>query len=107
MSTTTPDTTVAASTGHLTGYGSKKYRTYVLLVLMVVYTLNFIDRNLVGVLAEPIITSFGLSDTQFGFLAGWPFAIFYAVLGLPIAMAADRFNRVPVSYTHLTLPTKA
>lgn len=96
MSTTTPDTTVAASTGHLTGYGSKKYRTYVLLVLMVVYTLNFIDRNLVGVLAEPIITSFGLSDTQFGFLAGWPFAIFYAVLGLPIAMAADRFNRVQI-----------
>jgi len=82
--------------GHLTGFGSKKYRTYVLLVLMVVYTLNFIDRNLVGVLAEPIITSFGLSDTQFGFLAGWPFAIFYAVLGLPIAMAADRFNRVKI-----------
>ena len=42
----------AAGAGHETGYGSKGYRTYVLLMLMVVYTLNFIDRNLIGVLAE-------------------------------------------------------
>ena len=94
--TATPENTRAASDGHLTGFGSKRYRTYVLLVLMVVYTLNFIDRNLVGVLAEPIKESFGLSDTQLGFLAGFPFAFFYAVLGLPIAMAADRFNRVKI-----------
>lgn len=58
----------AATNGHETGYGSKGYRTYVLLALMVVYTLNFIDRNLIGVLAEPIITTFSLSDTQFGLL---------------------------------------
>ncbi|MEM9739240.1 MAG: MFS transporter [Pseudomonadota bacterium] len=82
--------------GHLTGYRSKPYRSYVLFALMVVYTLNFVDRNLVGVLAEPIITTFSLTDTQFGFLAGWPFAIFYAMMGLPIAMAADRFNRVQI-----------
>ncbi|MCI4644271.1 MAG: MFS transporter [Hyphomonadaceae bacterium] len=82
------------SSGHITGFGSKGYRSYVLLMLMLVYTLNFIDRNLMGVLAEPIITTFGLSDGQFGFLAGWPFAIFYAVMGLPIAMGADRYNRV-------------
>ena len=88
--------TAAAGAGHETGYGSKGYRTYVLLMLMVVYTLNFIDRNLIGVLAEPIITTFSLSDTQFGLLASWPFAIFYAVMGLPIAMAADRFNRVNI-----------
>lgn len=92
MSATTAD----AADGHITGYGSKRYRTYVLLVLMVVYTLNFIDRNLIGVLAEPIIQTFNLSDTQFGLLASWPFAIFYAVMGLPIAMAADRFNRVNI-----------
>lgn len=87
---------VAESEGHITGYRSKGYRTYVLLILMVVYTLNFIDRNLIGVLAEPIITTFGLSDTQFGLLASWPFALFYAVMGLPIAIAADRFNRVNI-----------
>lgn len=99
MTDATADTAAAApvqSDGHITGFGSKPYRSYVLLSLMVVYTLNFIDRNLMGVLAEPIITTFGLSDGQFGFLAGWPFAIFYAVMGLPIAMAADRFNRVNI-----------
>ncbi len=90
------ESATAVDAGHETGYGSKGYRTYVLLVLMVVYTLNFIDRNLIGVLAEPIITTFSLSDTQFGLLASWPFAIFYAVMGLPIAMAADRFNRVNI-----------
>ena len=92
------DTTAGqtATDGHITGFGSKGYRTYVLLMLMVIYTLNFIDRNLIGVLAEPIITTFSLSDTQFGLLASWPFAIFYAVMGLPIAMAADRLNRVNI-----------
>ncbi len=90
------DTAAAATDGHINGYRSKGYRTYVLLVLMVVYTLNFIDRNLIGVLAEPIITTFNLSDTQFGLLASWPFALFYAVMGLPIAIAADRFNRVNI-----------
>lgn len=90
------DVTATAQPGHVTGFGSKSYRTYVLLTLMVVYTLNFIDRNLMGVLAQPIIDSFNLTDGQFGFLAGWPFAIFYAVMGLPIAMAADRFNRVNI-----------
>ncbi|WP_373009449.1 spinster family MFS transporter [Hyphomonas sp.] len=92
------DTTASntASQGHITGYGTKSYRTYVLLVLMAVYTLNFIDRNLMGVLAQPIKESFGLSDGQFGILAGWPFALFYAVMGLPIAMMADRSNRVRI-----------
>jgi len=90
------DTATAAADGHITGYETKGYRTYVLLMLMVVYTLNFIDRNLIGVLAEPIIQTFNLSDTQFGLLASWPFALFYAVMGLPIAMAADRFNRVNI-----------
>ncbi|MEL6830010.1 MAG: MFS transporter, partial [Pseudomonadota bacterium] len=65
MSATTADT----ADGHITGYGSKGYRSYVLLALMVVYTLNFIDRNLIGVLAEPIIQTFNLRDTQFGLLA--------------------------------------
>ena len=77
-------------------YGSAPYRGYVLLSLTFVYTLNFIDRNLLGVVAQPIITTFGLSDTQYGFLNGPPFALFYALMGIPIAMAADRFNRVAI-----------
>jgi len=84
----------SADQGHLTGYGSKPYRSFVLIALFIAYTLSFIDRNLIGVLAEPIINSFELTDGQFGFLAGWPFAFFYAAMGLPIAMAADRYNRV-------------
>jgi MFS family permease len=77
-------------------YGSVPYRWYVLLTLTLVYTLNFIDRALLGVLAQPVITTFGLTDTQFGFLAGPPFALFYALMGIPIAMAADRYNRIVI-----------
>jgi MFS family permease len=79
-----------------TAYGTPGYRMYVLLSLTFVYTLNFIDRNLVNVIAQPIINEFGLSDTQYGFLNGPPFAIFYAFLGIPIAMMADRFNRIRI-----------
>ena len=75
-------------------YGSAPYRTYVLILLMLVYTLNFIDRNLLSVIAQPVIIAFDLSDTEYGFLNGPPFAIFYALMGIPIAMAADRYNRV-------------
>lgn len=77
-------------------YASSRYRWYVLIMLTLVYTLNFIDRALLGVLAQPVISSFGLSDTQFGFLAGPPFALFYALMGIPIALAADRYNRVAI-----------
>lgn len=77
-------------------YGTPPYRWYVLGMLTLVYTLNFIDRALLGVLAQPVISAFGLSDTQFGFLAGPPFALFYALMGIPIALAADRYNRVAI-----------
>jgi MFS family permease len=79
-----------------TSYGSPSYRLYVLLVLTLVYTLNFIDRNLLNVIGQPIIATFGLDDTTYGFLNGWPFAIFYAVMGIPIALAADRYNRIVI-----------
>lgn len=63
---------------------------------MFVYTLNFIDRTLIAVVAQPIIDSFSLSDTQWGLLYGPPFALFYALMGIPIAMWADRSNRVMI-----------
>lgn len=92
------DTTANAAehTGHLTGYRSKGYRTYVLIALTLIYTLNFIDRTLITVVAQPIMNSLNLTDGQFGFLTGPPFALFYAVMGIPIAMLADRSNRVIV-----------
>ncbi len=86
----------AAHQGHVTGFGSKPYRTYVLVSLMVVYTLNFIDRTIMSVVAQPIIDTFSLNDFQWGLLAGPPFAIFYALMGVPIAMWADRSNRVRI-----------
>lgn len=85
-----------SASGHLTGYGSASYRHYVLILLMLVYTLNFIDRTLIAVVAQPIIESFQLTDAQWGLLYGPPFAIFYAVMGLPIALWADRSNRVHI-----------
>jgi predicted MFS family arabinose efflux permease len=77
-------------------FGSASYRWYVLITLTAIYTLNFIDRALLGVLAQPVISNFGLSDAEFGFLAGPPFALFYALMGIPIALAADRHNRVTI-----------
>jgi len=77
-------------------FGAPHYRGYVLVTLTLVYTLNFIDRNLLSVIAQPVIDAFQLSDSQYGFLNGPPFAIFYALMGIPIAMAADRYNRVVI-----------
>ncbi|MGB5076957.1 MAG: MFS transporter [Sphingorhabdus sp.] len=64
--------------------------------LMIVYVLNFLDRQIVNILAEPISRDLGLSDTQIGLLTGLAFALFYTFLGIPIARFADnpRTNRV-------------
>ncbi len=59
-------------------------------LLLVVYIFNFIDRQIVNILAEPIARDLKLSDTQIGLLTGLAFALFYTVLGLPIARYADR-----------------
>ena len=90
------DTPVSVDNGHLKGFGSKPYRTYVLIALTLIYTLNFIDRTLLTVVAQPLMNELGLSDSQFGFLYGPPFALFYAAMGIPLAMWADRANRVMV-----------
>lgn len=91
---TTPADAARGDDGHLTGFGTKPYRSYVLIALTVIYTLNFVDRTVITVVAQPIINTFSLSDTQWGLLTGPPFALFYALMGIPIAMWADRGNRV-------------
>ena len=68
-------------------------RTVALLLLVVVYTFNFIDRQIVGILAVPIKADLGLSDTELGLMGGLAFALFYTGLGIPVAMLADRFSR--------------
>jgi predicted MFS family arabinose efflux permease len=60
---------------------------------VLVYTFNFIDRQIVGILAVPIKADLGLSDAQLGMMGGLAFALFYTGLGIPVAILADRFSR--------------
>lgn len=72
---------------------STTYKIYALLLLVLVYVSNYTDRVLLGILLPAIKAEFALNDLQLGFLHGTVFAIFYATLGIPIAMYADRGNR--------------
>lgn len=69
------------------------HKYYVLGMLTAVYAVNIIDRNILIILLEPIKSEMGLSDTQLGFLTGISFAIFYSIVGVPLAILADRGNR--------------
>lgn len=80
-----------------------RYRYVVLAMLILVYTLNFLDRQILGILAKPIKEEFGLSDGQFGLMSGLAFALLYTTLAIPIAWLADRFSRVWIMTTALTL----
>lgn len=83
-----PDALVMAK-----GYDQPRTRYYVLGLLTLVYSVNFIDRQLLSILQEPIKREMGLSDGQLGLLTGFAFAMFYVIAGLPIARYADRGNR--------------
>lgn len=72
------------------------YRYYVVAVLVLIYAVNFLDRQIMAILVAPIGKDLNLSDTQLGMLSGVAFALFYATLGLPIARLADRHNRVQI-----------
>ena len=79
----------------ITATGTRKsYRTGVLLLLTLVYGFNFIDRQIVGILAPFIQADLNLSNTQLGLLIGLAFAAFYTIMGIPLAFIADRVNRV-------------
>mgnify|MGYP006267287789 CR=1 FL=1 len=66
---------------------------WTLILLLLAYTMNFIDRQIIGILIEPIKREFGVSDTAMGLLSGLAFALFYSALGVPFARYADRANR--------------
>ena len=70
------------------------YSWYVLGVLVVVYILNFIDRQILSILAVDIKRDLQLTDGQLGFLGGAAFAVFYALFGVPLGRLADRWHRV-------------
>ncbi|MEP1231438.1 MAG: MFS transporter [Litorimonas sp.] len=84
----------AIATPSKTGWSA--YKKYVIGILLVVYTLNFIDRQIIAILSPAIQADFGISDTLLGLLKGFWFAIFYAIFSIPIARLADKKNRVNI-----------
>ncbi|WEK57664.1 MAG: MFS transporter [Candidatus Brevundimonas phytovorans] len=82
---------------------STGYRYYVLAILVFVYMLNFVDRQIIGILAAPLKQEFQLSDSQFGLLGGIAFASVYSTLAIPLAWLADRSSRVWIMTGALTV----
>jgi predicted MFS family arabinose efflux permease len=75
----------------------------VLSLLLVAYIFNFLDRQILGILAQPIKADLNLSDTQFGAIGGLAFALLYSVLGIPLAYLADKTSRSGVIAASLAL----
>lgn len=84
-------------------YSKPSYRIYVLIILTIVYVFNFVDRQLLVILQEPIKAELGISDTQLGLLTGFAFALFYVICGLPIARWADKGSRRSIIALALTV----
>ncbi|MCC7394818.1 MAG: MFS transporter [Sphingomonadaceae bacterium] len=82
---------------------ASSYSWYVLSVLVIVYILNFIDRQIMSILAVDIKAALHLSDADMGFLGGAAFAVFYALFGIPIGRLADNISRVKLLAVGLTL----
>jgi len=72
---------------------SSRYSIYVLVVLIIVYFFNFVDRQILSILAEKIKADLGVSDADIGFLYGTAFAVFYAIFGIPLGRLADVWTR--------------
>jgi predicted MFS family arabinose efflux permease len=75
------------------GTRTVRNRTLIMAALVVCYTLNFVDRQIIGILAEPIKGELQLTDSELGWMGGAAFALFYTVLAIPLAMLADRNDR--------------
>jgi predicted MFS family arabinose efflux permease len=75
---------------------SAGYRGWLLLLLFLIYTSNFVDRTVLSTLAKPIKAELHLNNTEFGLLTGPAFAVFYTVLGIPIARLVERTSRIVV-----------
>ena len=80
----------------ITGYGTKRYRTYVLSALTLIYIMNFVDRGLLAVVGPDLVPELGSSDTQFGLLTGFGFALLYTIVGLPLARYADKARLIGI-----------
>lgn len=79
------------------------YSWYALSVLVLVYVMNFVDRQILSILANDIKADLGLSDADLGFLYGTAFAVFYALFGIPLGRLADSWKRVQLMSIGLAL----
>ncbi len=79
------------------------YAWYVLIVLVFVYILNFVDRQILSILAEDVKRDLELSDADLGFLYGTAFGVFYALFAIPLGRLADSWNRVRLMSVGLTI----
>lgn len=75
---------------------SSAYRTWVVLLLLLMMLSMYMDRSIVGILAQPIKAEFHVSDFEIGLLGGLSFAILYMIMGIPIARLAERYSRVMI-----------
>ena len=82
---------------------TSRYRYLVLGMLILSYTFNFLDRQILGILKEPIKRDLGLTDTELGLMGGLAFALLYTTLAVPIAWLADRVSRTWIITTALAL----
>lgn len=82
------DTTIQETT-----FQPKRYRNYVLAFLLLIFCVNYIDRQILAILLPSIKADLALNDTQLGFLSGMAFAIFYAAMGIPMGRLSDHVNR--------------
>lgn len=84
-------------------YPSVGYAWYVVAVLMIIYVFSFIDRQILGLLVEPIKRDLGINDTQMSYLMGLSFAVFYTFFGIPLGRMADSMNRTGIIAAGLAL----
>ena len=81
----------------------RRYANYVLFVLTIVYVLNFIDRQILSILANDVKRDLGLTDADIGFLFGTAFGVFYSLFGIPLGRLADGWSRVKLMTIGLAL----
>jgi len=84
-------------------YPSATYGWYVVVILTLTYTVSFVDRQIMALMVGPIRRDLDITDTQMSLLLGLAFAIFYTLLGIPIARLADRFSRRGIIAAGITI----
>ena len=95
--------TEAANIDQIPAASVDRYAWYVLSVLVLVYVLNFVDRQILSILAEDIKRDLNLTDADLGFLYGTAFGVFYALFGIPLGRLADNWHRIRLMTAGLSL----